>query len=381
MLTIFYRFFILGLISFGGPIAHIGYFQKEFVEKRKWLSESSFTEALALCQFLPGPASSQLGMYIGYHQAGYLGACMAFIGFTLPSFLILTFTAMYTHVLADHQALQIFISAAKLLAAIVVLDAIVTMFKKFIIDKLTLIVCFISVVWIFISTGLFAQLSIIIISGIFGLLIHTNTNTEYHFKSSVHSKHTFLLLALFIFLLIFPALFKAPIIQLFHYFYQAGSLVFGGGHVVLPLLEPLIGQHISSQVLIEGYAAAQLIPGPMFTIASYIGASFENIHPFVGSLIATIAIFLPGALLLFAALPVWKSVLAHSKLAGAVIYINAAVVGLLIAAFFTPILTSAIHQNLDFIALIFGFIALKKFGVSIFVILLALVGYTGLQYL
>ncbi|MGF1767465.1 chromate efflux transporter [Enterovibrio makurazakiensis] len=380
MLDVFIRFLVLGCMSFGGPVAHIGYFQREFVDKRKWIEEEKFTMALSLCQFLPGPASSQLGMFIGYHRAGYLGAIAAFVGFTFPSFLLLTLAAIYSAKLGDATWLSILISAAKLLAVVVVADAIWTMAKKFITNASTLAVCVGSSGWILWQAGLLAQLLPIVVAGVLGWIFIRKPHSQ---RTSVNKDQsltqTFVLFGVFVALLVLPSLTSTPLISMFNHFYQAGSFVFGGGHVVLPLLQPLIGDAVSGDALVEGYAAAQLVPGPMFTIASYIGASMDGIHPVVGSLIATLAIFLPGALLLFAALPVWQNVMNHNKFAGSVVLINAAVVGLLVAAFYQPVWLSAVHGISDIIAVVVGFAVLRKFNLSVFWLLAGMLAYVVLN--
>ncbi|MDD1792265.1 chromate efflux transporter [Enterovibrio sp. ZSDZ42] len=380
MLDVFIRFLVLGCMSFGGPVAHIGYFQREFVDKRKWIEEEKFTMALSLCQFLPGPASSQLGMFIGYHRAGYLGAIAAFVGFTFPSFLLLTLAAIYSAKLGDSTWLSILISAAKLLAVVVVADAIWTMAKKFITNASTLAVCVCSSGWILWQAGLLAQLLPIVVAGVLGwIFIRKPHSQETSVNKDQSLTQTFVLFGVFVALLVLPSLTSTPLISMFNHFYQAGSFVFGGGHVVLPLLQPLIGDAVSGDALVEGYAAAQLVPGPMFTIASYIGASMDGIHPVVGSLIATLAIFLPGALLLFAALPVWQNVMNHNKFAGSVVLINAAVVGLLVAAFYQPVWMSAVHGISDIIAVVVGFVVLRKFNLSVFWLLAGMLAYVVLN--
>ncbi len=372
---VFWPFFILGMISFGGPVAHIGYFQREFVEKRKWLSEQEFSKAFSLCQFLPGPASSQLGMYIGYQRAGLLGALFAFIGFTFPSFVILTFLAIHQAQYGDNSLVLLLINSAKLLAVIVVADAIYSMARKFLIDRMTVVIATLTTAWVLLNQGLLAQILPIIISGTVGFLFYRGSESKTHETNKRLSKQSLICIVLFLLLLILPVLSSLSVVTLFHYFYQAGSFVFGGGHVVLPLLEPIIGNAISSNVLVEGYAAAQLVPGPMFTIASYIGASFTGVNPYLGSIVATIAVFLPGALLLFAVLPCWEWVMDHPKFSAGLVFINASVVGLLIAAFYQPIWVTGIQYYSDIAVLLIGFILMKKFRLSVFVLFAILVGY------
>lgn len=375
MYDVFIRFLVLGCISFGGPVAHIGYFQREFVEKRQWIGEEKFSMALSFCQFLPGPASTQLGLFIGYHRAGVRGAIAAFLGFTFPSFFLLTFAAIYSAQLEDSPALILLISAAKLLAVVVVADAIWTMAQKFIRCWATFCVCISSTAWILWQTGLMAQLLPILLSGVLGWFFIRRAEGEKQTFAPVSFKQPIVLIGLFLFLLIIPVFINSPLISLFNHFYQAGSFVFGGGHVVLPLLQPLIGSTLTDGVLVEAYAAAQLVPGPMFTIASYIGASIDGIHPIVGSIVATMAIFLPGTLLLFAVIPVWQTVMTHQKCAGSIVLINAAVVGLLLAAFYQPVWLSGVHDFADIFAVLIGFYVMRKYTFSVFSLLAGMLVY------
>ncbi|MFD2178130.1 chromate efflux transporter [Veronia pacifica] len=379
MFEVFYRFLLLGCMSFGGPVAHIGYFQREFVDKRKWLSDEEFASALSLCQFLPGPASSQMGMYIGHNRAGFSGALMAFIGFTLPSAVLLTLLAVSTSSTSgDAPWLVMSIGAAKLLAVVVVADAIWTMGKKFVHSFATVAACILTAVWILWQSGLVAQLMPIIMCGVVGALFLSKKpkSSESERKSSVSSSLTIPLFIIFALLLILPVLLPSSSpVNVFHYFYQAGSFVFGGGHVVLPLLQPIIGDSVTGTALVEGYAAAQLVPGPMFTVASYVGASFQGVDPYLGSFIATLAIFLPGALLLFAAMPVWQKVMLNPAFAGAVTLINAAVVGLLLAALYQPVWISAVNNISDIVVVSIAFLIMRKYQFSVFWLLAAMLVY------
>ena len=375
MLEIFIRFLILGCMSFGGPVAHIAYFQREFVEKRKWITEKEFASAFSLCQFLPGPASSQLGMFIGYHRGGYAGSFLAFLGFTFPSFALLTTAAFYNAQWGRLESVALLIQAAKLLAVVVVADAIWNMGRQFITNVFTFLVCFASAGWTLWQSGLLAQVIPILLAGVLGWLFVTHKKRAsieeepIRTPSAFELKKSVFFFAIFIILLVLPVFIQTPLSHLFQHFYQAGSFVFGGGHVVLPLLQPLIGNAITESVLLEGYAAAQLVPGPMFTIASYIGASVEGVHPFLGSLVATLAVFFPGALLLFSALPLWEKLMAHKKFSGSIVLINAAVVGLLVSAFYQPIWVSAVRDPFDILILLFSFVLLRRYRLSVFVLL------------
>ncbi|WP_087022579.1 chromate efflux transporter [Thaumasiovibrio subtropicus] len=357
-MTVFIQFFLLGLYSFGGPAAHIGFFQREFVEKRAWIDQATFTQAVALCQFLPGPASSQLGMFIGYKKGGYWGALSAFIGFTFPSFLLLTvFAVASTRGLEQSMAISVFMGAAKWLAVVVVLDAVWGMGKKNIRTKAHWIILLATAAWLSLTSGLLAQVTPIVLVAVIGYAV-TKPSEQ---RSLTKWRPNWLLLIMFAVLLLCLPLASAlsPSIHLFNLFYQAGSFVFGGGHVVLPLLEPMLDGLVTSDVFISGYASAQLVPGPMFTMASYLGASAMPEIPIWGSIVATLAVFLPGALLLFAMVPAWESLMTHPRLKASIDWVNATVVGLLAVAFVDPIATSAIHGVKDVVGCAIGWCLLK----------------------
>ncbi len=374
-MSVFLQFFLLGLYSFGGPAAHIGFFQREFVEKRDWLKQETFTQAVALCQFLPGPASSQLGMFIGYKKGGYFGAFLAFLGFTLPSFLLLTFLSVAASGGLSHlTAVALFIDAAKWLALVVVLDAVWGMGKKNIQTRIHWVIFVLTAFWLTVTSGLLAQVIPIIVVATIGYLVTNSQETvsdEKHYKA--WNPNYYLLTTFFILLITLPLLGNShSLINLFNIFYQAGSFVFGGGHVVLPLLEPMLDGLVTEEAFISGYAAAQLVPGPMFTMASYIGASAMPNSPMTASLLATVAVFLPGALLLFAMIPTWDKLMAHARLKVAINWVNATVVALLAVALVNPIAISAISDWKDVVGCIIGWIALKyaKFPVWLVIIVL-----------
>ncbi|PCE65601.1 chromate efflux transporter [Salinivibrio sp. YCSC6] len=377
MIELLKQFFILGCMSFGGPAAHIGYFERIFVKEKQWLSAETFASGLAISQFLPGPGSSQLGMYIGYQRAGYWGALGAFIAFTLPSFALLTAAAMFS---SNDTAgwISTLISAAKLLAVVVVIDATISMGRKFIHSFTTAVIAIVTTVWLLVSpSGVVYQVLPILLAGMIGAIGFKQTSIQAASISMAHAqRRSGIILSLFGFLLTVPWLFNNVLpVQVFNLFYQAGSFVFGGGHVVLPLLEPIVADVVTDSALIEGYAAAQLVPGPMFTMASYLGATVEGLSPIWGSIIATVAIFLPGALLMFGVLPVWEAVKSQPRLAGAIIMINASVVGLLAAALYQPVWVSAYSQWTDLIPIAVGLVALIKWRLSVFWVLLMMIGY------
>lgn len=380
MFEVLIRFFVLGLFSFGGPAAHIGFFQREFVTKRKWLSENDFTQAVALCQFLPGPASSQLGMYIGFKRAGYLGAASAFAGFTFPSFALLTFLAVASADSINTDAMSVFIQAAKLLAVIVVADAVWGMAKKNLTSAATIGAAILTGAWVTFSTGLLGQIIPILVAAFVGILIsyrNGDTSSNDKMKTPKIMPHKGLLASFFVLLVSLPLMSSySAELGLFNIFYQAGSFVFGGGHVVLPLLQPMLEGMIQSDDFLAAYASAQLVPGPMFTMASYLGAIVLPQSPVIGSVVATIAVFLPGALLLFAFLPTWEAIFAHSKLKVAITLVNASVVGLLASAFVSPVISSAIITWQDVIAVTIGYALLKYKNIPVWLLAILLGGYT-----
>jgi chromate transporter len=341
----------LGLTSFGGPIAHLGYFHEEYVRKRKWMDEKSYADLVALCQFLPGPASSQVGIGIGVMRGGVLGGIISFIGFTLPSVIALILFALILDGLDIGDVS--WIHGLKIVAVAVVAHAILGMAEKLTPDlKRKSIALFALVVTLLWQTA-FSQVGVIIITGIIGFLIyrqHTEKeDTEFEFPVS----RTFAVICLTLFfglLVILPIVREATSIgwiALFDSFYRSGSLVFGGGHVVLPLLERefVPTNWISEEAFLAGYGAAQAVPGPLFTFAAYIGAVMNG---WKGGLLATFAIFLPAFLLILGTLPFWNMLRRNPKIKGALMGVNAAVVGILISAFYKPIWTSTIIRPLDF---------------------------------
>nr|WP_301285101.1 chromate efflux transporter [Aeromonas hydrophila] len=356
------QFLWLGCISFGGPAAHIGYFQRTFVERMGWLTQAEFAQLLALCQLLPGPASSQLGFAIGRQRAGLGGALAAFAGFTLPSFLLLLAAAIGLGQLGNNVWLDAALHGLKLLALVVVADAVLTMSRQF--CKTTrnqgIMVATAAALWW--QPGLLTQLVMLagaaLLCARVGAPQTPGPQPSPAQSISVHQPHwpTLLLFAL---LFVGLPLLGGPVGQLVADFYRAGSLVFGGGHVVLPLLAESVGHSLSQQQFLTGYSLAQLVPGPMFTLATYLGAQLLPATPMGGALLATLALFLPGFLLLWAMGPCWQSWLARPRLAGAVAGINAAVVGLLLAALYQPVWQSAVLAPTDLALAAIGFYLLR----------------------
>lgn len=355
----------LGLTSFGGPIAHLGYFHEEYVRRKKWMDEKSYADLVALAQFLPGPASSQVGIGIGAMRAGVLGGIVSFIGFTLPSVIALILFALLLQSFDVSDAG--WLKGLKIVAVAVVAHAILGMAKNLAPDlKRKAIVLFALIATLFWQTA-FTQIGVIMISALIGYILYKNTTetTEGRMKFPISKKIATISLILF-----FGFLFLLPIfrevtgsywIAMFDSFYRAGSLVFGGGHVVLPLLqrEFVPTGWLSEEVFLAGYGATQAVPGPLFTFAAYLGTVMNG---WTGGLLATFAIFLPAFLLIVGALPFWDALRTNRKVKGAIMGVNAAVLGILISAFYTPIWTSSIIEARDFAlaAVLFSMLAYWK---------------------
>ncbi|KQA28778.1 chorismate-binding protein [Vibrio paracholerae 877-163] len=355
-------------MSFGGPAAHIGYFRHTFVEKLRWVSEQEYAQFVALSQFLPGPGSSQVGFAIGYHRGGLTGAWAAFLGFTLPSVLIMLLLAGLSSHLLDTPLFEQVIHGLKLLAIIVVADACLTMYRNFCQQRLTAGLCVLTAVAITLAPGLLTQFAVLLLAALVG-----QARLAPQSSSSLKTFHpSWLSLLLFVGLLLGLPLLAAssPLVELCGHFFQAGSLVFGGGHVVLPLLQNALGDSLSTDQFLTGYAAAQAVPGPMFTLATYLGYVLTPEMPVVGALTATLAVFLPGFLLLLGVLKNWSALAQRPKVAGAIQGVNACVVGLLLAALYQPVWNSTVHAPLDWAALLIGFFLFK-------VLRLPLIGMVG----
>ncbi|WP_376902269.1 chromate efflux transporter [Aeromonas veronii] len=355
---VFIQFLWLGCISFGGPAAHIGYFQRTFVQRLGWLTQAEFARLLALCQLLPGPASSQLGFAIGRHRAGLGGALSAFVGFTLPSFLLLLAAAIGIGQLGSNLWLDAALHGLKLLALIVVADAVLTMSRQFCATGVTQGIMVVTAAALWWQPGLLTQLLMLAGAALICARSQRGAGSvpaSAELPSAASSQPHWPTLLLFGILFISLPLLASPIGQLVADFYRAGSLVFGGGHVVLPLLQESVGHTLNEQQFLTGYSLAQLVPGPMFTLATYLGAQLQPEMPMIGALLATLALFAPGFLLLWAVGPCWQQWLARPRLAGAVTGINAAVVGLLLAALYQPVWQSAVLVPSDLALAAIGF--------------------------
>lgn len=342
----------LGLTSFGGPIAHLGYFYEEYVRRRKWLNEKSYADLVALCQFLPGPASSQVGIGIGVLRGGVIGGILAFIGFTAPSMIALIFFAIILQGLEINDAA--WIHGLKIVAVAVVAHAILGMVSKLAPDNHRKTIALLALVGTLVWQSAFMQVGIILFAAVAGFVIYKQyieeeEPVEIYFPISKRFAVTCLALffGLLILLPVIRTFTSSNWVALFDSFYRSGSLVFGGGHVVLPLLEKefVPTGWLTKEEFLAGYGAAQAVPGPLFTFAAYLGAV---INSWKGGIFATAAIFLPAFLLIYGTLPFWNTLRRNPKIKGALMGVNAAVVGILISAFYNPIWTSSIFTPKDF---------------------------------
>ncbi len=365
-IEVLWVFLILGLISFGGPIAHIGYFRDEFVVRRRWLDDATFTDLVALCQFLPGPASSQVGFSIGLMRAGYLGGLAAWTGFTLPSAIALVLFAYGAHALAGPLGLGL-LHGLRLAAVAIVAQAVMGMARTLCPDRERASIAALAMVLVLSGSSFVTQIGAILLGGVAGLLIR---RAPVPFSTSpmpiaISRRLGIASLAAFFLLLIgLPVLLRfvsCPGIALFDAFYRSGALVFGGGHVVLPLLRDafVAPGWLSDSTFLAGYGATQAVPGPLFTFAAYLGAVVgPRPHGVAGAALGLIGIFLPGMLVLLGTLPFWVTLRSRAEAQRAMGGINAAVVGLLGAALYNPVWTSSIHTVADLSVALIGFVLL-----------------------
>jgi chromate transporter len=365
---VFLAFLKLGLTSFGGPVAHLGYFRNEFVERRRVMQDAAYADLVSLCQFLPGPASSQIGIGIGITQAGLRGGIAAWVGFTLPSAIALILFA-YGITALDESVVQTgWLHGLKVAAVAVVAQAILGMSKMLCPDWPRRSVALFAALLTLAMPGIHGQMTAIGCGMILGLCFlnyeSSNDHTPHLFtlskKSSVVSLGLF-----FALLLSLPILAQqgSQALVLVDSFYRSGALVFGGGHVVLPLLkaEVINPGWINQDMFLAGYGAAQVVPGPLFTFAAYLGATMTTAPSgWFGGLICLLAIFLPSFLLVTGILPFWKDLRKSPRIRKALVGVNAAVVGLLLSAFYDPVWTSGVLSVSDFV------LALLAFGLLVY---------------
>jgi chromate transporter len=385
MWSIFTAFLKLGLTSFGGPIAHIGYFHREFVERRRWLDATQYAHLLAVSQFLPGPASSQVGFSIGLIRAGWLGGLAAFCAFTLPSaILMVAFAHALPHL--DAPLGQALLHGFKLVAVAVVAHGLVTMAQRLTPDWQRGAIAVAAAAAIIASGSAAMQVAVVVAGGLLGLWLcrHVANVTDAGFELCYGVRAGIVLLGIFSVLLVVALAMprSAPeSLQAAAAFFRTGALVFGGAHVVLPLLEEtVVGPGlVTHEEFLAGYGAAQTVPGPMFSVAAFLGARLDADASAVGATICLLAIFLPGLLMAAGVLPLWRWITSHKAAASALAGINAAVVGLLAAAFYDPVWTTAVTSVSDGITALVGFALLLFRRTSVLFVLLWCVAAALLQ--
>jgi chromate transporter len=366
---VFRTFLKLGLTSFGGPIAHLGYFRQELVVRRKWIDEHGYADLVALCQFLPGPASSQVGFALGLLRGGPLGALAAWAAFTLPSALLLVLFAFGATAFEGPVGAGL-IHGLKVVAVAVVAQAVWGMAQALCPDKERAAIALAAVLVVIFVAGSVGQVAAISIGALAGLWLCRGAPPAIpgHLAFPISRSTGAAMLALFVALLVLLPLargiFPAQSLALFDAFYRAGALVFGGGHVVLPLLEAEVVQPgwVGQDVFLAGYGAAQAVPGPLFTFAAYLG-TVMRLEPsgLGGAVISLVAVFIPGLLLVVGTLPFWDAFRTRATAQAAMRGANAAVVGILGAALYDPVWTSAILGPHDFALALLGFLLLTKF--------------------
>lgn len=356
---------VLGLTSFGGPIAHLGYFHLEYVKKRKWIDEHSYADLVALCQFLPGPASSQVGIGIGVMRGGVLGGLAAWAGFTLPSAIALVLFA--TLLKEGGLGAASWVHGLKVVAVAIVAHSVLAMGRKLASEKRTATIAVAAAAAVLLWQTAFTQILVILGAGLLGMRLFRDDDRQ---KEKAPMEPAGLLPA--VFLSLFAALLLglpvlahltgSPLLKLFDSFYRSGALVFGGGHVVLPLLEmEVVPSGLVSQAdFLTGYGAVQAVPGPLFTFAAYLGALAAGLP---GAAVALGGIFAPAFLLVVGVIPYWNRLRANTRVKAGLVAVNAAVVGILLAALYNPLWTTAVRSAEDFILAMVLFLMLAYWRV------------------
>ncbi len=387
---VFLVFLKLGLTSFGGPVAHLGYFRDELVVRRGWLDERAYADLVALCQFLPGPASSQVGLAIGLSRAGYLGALAAWVGFTLPSAIALVLFA-YSLVSLQSALGSGWLHGLKVAAVAVVALAVLGMARSLAPDRARATLAVAGAVVALAVPSAWGQIGAIVLGSIAGVAILRSGAPADHVSLPLAVGRTAAVIALVAF---FALLIGLPLaagalhnqgLAYFDAFYRAGALVFGGGHVVLPLLQAEVVPPgwVSNDAFLAGYGAAQAVPGPLFTFAAYLGAVMgPQPNGWLGAALCLVAVFLPSALLVIGALPFWESLRRQPLAQAALKGVNAAVVGLLLAALYHPVWTAGITSARDFALAIAAFLLLFMWQTPPWlVVILTAIGGAGLAHL
>ncbi|GAA1144164.1 chromate efflux transporter [Nesterenkonia lutea] len=379
MTEVFLIFLRLGLTSFGGPVAHLAYFREAFVTRRHWLSEKAYADLVALCQFLPGPASSQVGMALGLQRAGYAGMAAAWFAFTMPSVVLLVAFAHGVQQVGDLSDAG-WIHGLKAAAVAVVAHAVFGMARSLTPDAPRASIAVGAMIIVLLVPNPFIQVAAILAAGLAGLLWLRPRESGHGqadaFTVRVSRQVSILSLSLFLVLLaalpVLAAISGGVWMSLTDSFYRAGALVFGGGHVVLPLLQSeTVPQIVDAEVFLAGYGAAQAVPGPLFTFAGFLGASSSG--GLAGAVVAVLAIFLPAGLLVLAAVPFWERLRSDSRAQKVLLGVNAGVVGILAAALYTPVFTTGVLQvGIGSLVLAIGaFLALNSWRVPAWAVVVA----------
>jgi chromate transporter len=378
----------LGLTSFGGPIAHLGHFERAYVQQRKWLTSDEFGSVVALCQILPGPTSSQVGFLIGLQRAGWFGALAAWLGFTLPSALLMYVCAALT-VRSQGPVAQAIVHGLKLVAVAVVAQAVWSMGRRLCPDRATLAIALVCASMLLVFRGASTQLAVLAIGAVAGAVMCRNARLETaHLSISVRPELAWIALGLYLLPLIglplLAGVFPHGGIALSEIFFRAGALVFGGGHVVLPLLRDSMvpGGWISDDSFLTGYGLAQAMPGPLFTLAAYLGAASRFAHaPAAGAALAVFSIFVPGLLIVVAGVSLWGRLVRHASVRASLTGINAAVVGLLAAALYNPVWVTAVRGGLDAAIALAGLVLLVRGQAPPVAVVVMCVAFSGARAL
>lgn len=376
-LAIFLLFLRLGLTSFGGPVAHLGFFHNEFVKRRQWLSDQAYGEVVALCQMLPGPASSQVGLTVGYLRGGYPGAVAAWVGFTLPAALIMALFASGLALWPEASAGG-WVVGLKLFVIAVVAQAVWQMAGNLCPDRPRRTIAVLVAAFLLFAGSVWMQALALIVAGVAGVCLSLPSDrTGGDLGVAIRTRKPLVFFAVFAVLLVLAFLpwQGGPLTAIAAELYRAGALVFGGGHVVLPWLEEgFVGSGaMSADTFLAGYGVAQAMPGPLFSFSAFLGG-VEGGWP--GALVAVLAVFLPGSLLVFAGLPLWQYVRSHSLARSALAGVNAGVVGLLISALYDPVWVSGVTSpaSVGFALIVWIALALWRVPVWLLAMLSGLVG-------
>jgi len=381
LLEVFLVALRLGLTSFGGPVAHLGYFREEYVARRKWLDDAAFADLIALCQFLPGPASSQVGFAVGVHRAGVAGGLLAWLGFTAPSAIAMILFGYGVSMIGDLEGSP-WLQGLKIAAVAVVVQAVWSMGLKLCPDKPRVTLAIGGAAVLLAIPTPWMQVAVIALGAAIGTFFFSKTDVDEGGGQTalqhVPGKKTGMgLLAIFVVLLVglptAASMIDRPALALFDAFYRAGSLVFGGGHVILPLLETQMVPRgwMDRETFLAGYGAAQAVPGPLFTFSAYLGTVANSpFQGWIGGLICLIGVFVPSFFLVLGALPFWDAIRSQPGARAAIGGANAAVVGVLLAALYDPVWLEGIRTNTDMVIGLILFTALQFWKIAPWIVVL-----------